>query len=135
MSKDDKGKNEDSTLCCGPSAERTASVEGKPAECCSEKKAVGCCSKAANDAIPCCESPGGGATSFVAEAACCSATSLRKQDSVASDFNLAEIDINKWAGKYSYLKVLSYSLFKRVIQDLCGKDVVATKQQQTSRSN
>jgi hypothetical protein len=99
MAKDVNGKNGDSVLCCGPSAEETASVEAKPAACCSKEKDVrGCCSKAAIDTTPRCES--------------CSATSSKKRDNIAIDFNVADININDWAGRYPYHMVLLYSLSK-----------------------
>jgi hypothetical protein len=135
LAKDGDGKGGGTAPCCGPSATATApaEVEAAVVDCCSTaKETAGCCSKTEDDTMPCCENSASGATASNAETGCCSAASLKTQEDMAGDFDLADIDINEWAGKDSVPYLFLPLTFNRFVQDLGVETVGLTERPTTS---
>jgi len=87
----DMAKEDKHVGCCGQSTKRAASSEGKTVSCCPEEKGVGCCSKAENNTT-------------LSSNASANATILSDKDT-ATDFGLADININEWVGSFKIFAV------------------------------
>lgn len=111
MASKGEGENGDAASCCDPPAIAAASGTAQDTPYCPEKKEANCCATtlcgvSKPELTRRTSAPG------VAEASCCSEPIPKACGSVATSWNLADIDINEWAGELirSYAPILLTSL-------------------------
>lgn len=98
MANDVKKEDEDVAGCCDSSAEGATSGRMQETPCCSEKVANFCSQNSSKDIDS--EHAGSNPAQEVAGVTCCSKLRSKTDSDVAAPWNLADIDINEWAGKF-----------------------------------
>lgn len=67
---------------------------------------------------------GAEAVAIVGETSCCSAPRQKTESHATTPWNLADIDINEWAGKCSNSYAFLLLTSSRIVQDLRSQDVI-----------